>query len=52
MKRAYAIDVLVCPWCRGKMSIMGIITDERTARKILGHLGLPTHARSQRRKAG
>jgi hypothetical protein len=25
MKRAYALDVLVCPKCHGSMSIIGII---------------------------
>jgi hypothetical protein len=44
MKRAYAVDVLVCPTCKGKMTIISIINDENTAKKILGHLGLSTRA--------
>ena len=44
MKRAYAVDVLVCPRCQGNMAIIGIIDDERVARKILGHLGLSSRA--------
>jgi hypothetical protein len=44
MKRAYAVDVLVCPKCQGKMATISIITDERAARKIFEHLGLSTHA--------
>jgi len=44
MKRAYAVDVLVCPRCHGKMAIINIINDERTAKKILEHLGLSTRA--------
>jgi hypothetical protein len=31
MKRAYALDVLVCPKCHGSMSIIAIIDDEAVA---------------------
>ncbi|MBM4393938.1 MAG: ATP-dependent helicase HrpA [Deltaproteobacteria bacterium] len=44
LKRAFAIDVLVCPRCAGPMRLIALIDDERIARKILTHLGLPTRA--------
>jgi len=44
LKRAFAIDVLVCPRCAGPMRLLALIDDERIARKILTHLGLPTRA--------
>ena len=42
MRRAYALDVLVCPKCSGPMQVIAFINDERVARRILAHLGLPT----------
>ena len=44
MKRAYALDVLVCPKCQGSMSIIGIIDDEDAAVQILDHLGFSSRA--------
>jgi hypothetical protein len=44
MKRAYAIDVLRCPRCQGPMRLVAVIQDERVARRILEHLGLPASA--------
>jgi hypothetical protein len=40
LRRTYAIDVLTCPRCGGRMRLMAAITDKATARKILSHLGL------------
>ena len=40
LRRTYAVDVLACPRCSGRMRLMAAITDKATARKILGHLGL------------
>jgi hypothetical protein len=42
LQRVHGIEVLVCPACEGPMRILGFIQDERTARKILDHLGLPS----------
>ena len=42
MRRAYAIDVLVCTKCSGPMRVIAFIENERVARRILAHLGLPT----------
>jgi uncharacterized protein YbaR (Trm112 family) len=44
MKRAYLLDVLVCPRCSGKMSVIAMIDDEEVAVKILDHLGLSSRA--------
>ncbi|WP_437895435.1 transposase [Sorangium sp. So ce302] len=40
LRRTYAVDVLACPRCSGRMRLMAAITDKATARKILSHLGL------------
>src|SRR5437870_13042750 len=38
----FDLDVLACPRCGGRMSLIATIDDPRVIRKILGHLGLPT----------
>jgi hypothetical protein len=40
LRRTYAVDVLACPRCSGRMRLMVAITDKVTAGKILNHLGL------------
>ena len=42
MRRAFDLDVLACPRCGGRMSLIATIDDPRVIRKILSHLGLPT----------
>ena len=42
MRRAFALDVLACPRCGGRMTVIATIDDPRVVRKILDHLGLPT----------
>jgi Putative transposase/Transposase zinc-binding domain len=42
MRRAFDLDVLACPRCGGRMSVIATIDDPRVIRKILDHLGLPT----------
>lgn len=44
LKRSWLIDVLVCPRCAAPMRVISHIEDERTARRILEHLGLPARA--------
>jgi len=44
MKRAYGVDVLVCPECAGAMRLIAVIENESVARTILLHLGLPARA--------
>lgn len=42
MKRVFAIDVLECPDCQGKMKIIAAITDSKVIRPFLAALDLPT----------
>jgi hypothetical protein len=44
MRRTWGIDVLECPRCGDRMTVIAVIEDERTARRILDHLGLPSRA--------
>ena len=44
MKRAYRLDVLVCPRCAGPMRLIALIEDERVATRIPTHIGLPARA--------
>ena len=44
LKRTYAVDMLVCARCQGAMRLVAVIQDERVARRILEHLGLPASA--------
>jgi hypothetical protein len=40
LKRVFNIDVEICAYCRGKVKMVSSIHDEKTASKILKHLGL------------
>ena len=42
LQRVFAIDVLECPNCSGRMRILAFITDPLVTRRILDHLGLPS----------
>jgi hypothetical protein len=42
MRRVFDLDVLECPRCGGRMSVIATIEAADVLRKILGHLGLPT----------
>ena len=42
MRRVFDLDVLACPRCGGRMSVIATIEAGDVMRKILGHLGLPT----------
>src|SRR5207237_943586 len=44
MKRVFAIDVLQCERCGGRMRIVSAIHPPETTRKILDCLGLPNRA--------
>jgi len=39
---SFALDVLECPRCGGRMRILAAIEDPSVARKILDCLGLPS----------
>ena len=41
-KHTFAVDVLACPRCGGRMRVVATIEDPVVIRKILTHLGLPT----------
>ena len=41
LRRTWDLEVLACPRCGERMELIATIEDERTARKILEHLGLP-----------
>jgi hypothetical protein len=43
MQRAFDIDVLVCPACRGRMRLLALIEKPGAARRILRHLGMRDH---------
>jgi hypothetical protein len=51
LKKAFAVDVLACPDCGGRLKIIAFISDDAVARRILLHLGLdsrgPPVARAQ-----
>jgi uncharacterized protein YbaR (Trm112 family) len=51
MKRAYALDVLCCPRCKGPMRLIAVIDNELVARRILEHLGLPARAPPRGRRS-
>jgi len=42
LKRVFAKDVLKCPRCGSRRHMLAAISDGRTIRRILAHLGLPT----------
>ena len=44
MRRMFAIDVLACAGCGGRLRLLATIEDPTTVTKILAHLGLPTEA--------
>ena len=44
MHRAFALDVLACPRCGGRMRLVATIHDPAAIRRILAHLGL-SHSR-------
>ena len=39
MHRAFAIDVLACPHCGGRLRLIATLHDSAVTRKILAHLG-------------
>jgi hypothetical protein len=41
LRRTFAIDVLACPACGGRLRFLVTIADPRVIAKILSHLGLP-----------
>ena len=46
MHRAFAIDVLACPHCGGRMRLIATLHDPAVIRKILAHLALSNSGQS------
>jgi hypothetical protein len=44
IRRVFAVDVLECPRCGGRMRILAAIQTPEAIRAILDHLGLPSRA--------
>jgi hypothetical protein len=42
LKKVFAVDVLECPECSGRMELIAFISEGLIARRILEHLGLET----------
>ena len=40
MQRAFAIDVLACPHCGGRLHLIATLHDPAAIRKILARLGM------------
>ena len=59
MHRAFAIDVLACAHCGGRLRLIATLHDPVVIRKLLAHLGMarsgpsprPRPSRAQRRRA-
>ena len=41
LRRTFALDVLTCPDCGGRLLLVATIADPRVIARILAHLGLP-----------
>ena len=44
MRRAFEADVLSCPRCGGRMTVLATIEDPAVIQRILTHLGLSVEA--------
>jgi hypothetical protein len=44
LRRVYAVDVLECPKCLGRMKVLAFLTEGRVVKEVLGHLKLPVEA--------
>jgi hypothetical protein len=42
LKRCFGIDVLQCPTCKGRMKLLAMVTEPKSIRRLLRHLGEPT----------
>jgi uncharacterized protein YbaR (Trm112 family) len=40
MRRVFALDVLACPRCGGRLRVIATVQDPAVVRAILAHLGL------------
>jgi len=44
LQKVFAVDVLECPRCAGRLELIAFINEPKVARKILDHLGLASQA--------
>jgi hypothetical protein len=44
LRKVFAIDVLTCPRCQGRLELIAFIAEPTIARRILDHLGLASQA--------
>jgi uncharacterized protein YbaR (Trm112 family) len=42
MRRSLGLDVLACPRCGGRLTLIALIDEPAVVRRVLQHLGLPT----------
>jgi hypothetical protein len=42
LKRVYKVDILACPRCHGRLTLLAAISDPPVVKKILQHLQLPS----------
>jgi len=42
LRRSFAVDVLQCPSCHGRMRVMAVLTKPESVQRICAHLGLAT----------
>ncbi|XYH99473.1 hypothetical protein ACMHYB_06830 [Sorangium sp. So ce1128] len=42
LRRTFAIDVLECPTCKGRMKLVAMVTEPRNIARFLSALGEPT----------
>ena len=51
LKRVFSLNVLACPQCKGRLTVIAFISQATVARRILDHLGFdskgPTIARAR-----
>jgi|SRR6266404_5370540 len=52
LRHTFAVDVLACPRCGGRMRVIATIDDPVVIRKIATHLGLPTEVPASRPPPG
>ena len=41
LRRVFALDILACPDCGGRLRLLATIEDRAVIKQILTHLGLP-----------
>lgn len=51
LRRTYAVDVLTCVKCGGRLRLLSAITERAIAKKILDRLGLPVEPSGSRARA-